>query len=171
MGLWERNPKHGYFYFQWTFTSKIPVRSVTSLWQWLLVSWVLRTSPKFTTGVKYHFHQDFYQIRDHMSSIKLIRKMQNINRPTLYCLIFKVKLSPLETTKALGGCESKDSYCIFLATALRRGRVARPKLGHLYPRESTGSHFTGGWTSLDTKEWRKISIPPPPGIEPEPFSS
>ena len=27
-------------------------------------NWALRTSPKFTTGVKYQFHQDSDQIRD-----------------------------------------------------------------------------------------------------------
>ena len=29
-----------------------------------LANWVLRTSPKFTTGVKYQFNHDFDQIRD-----------------------------------------------------------------------------------------------------------
>ena len=29
-----------------------------------LANWALRTSPKFTTEVKYQFHQGFDQIRD-----------------------------------------------------------------------------------------------------------
>ena len=37
------------------------------------------------------------------------------------------------------------------------------RLGRPYPRGNPGTHFIGGWenprTSLDTKAWRKISIP------------
>ena len=29
-----------------------------------LANWARRTTTKFTTGVKYQFHQGFYQIRD-----------------------------------------------------------------------------------------------------------
>ena len=39
------------------------------------------------------------------------------------------------------------------------------------PQESPDTHFTGGYveprTSMDTKEWTKISTTLPPGIEPE----
>ena len=48
---------------------------------------------------------------------------------------------------------------IFTATALGRGRVTSPTLGRLY----SWGNLIGGWvdlrTSLDTKEWRKISTP------------
>ena len=38
--------------------------------------------------------------------------------------------------------------------------------------KSPGAHFIGGWVDpQDTKEWRKISIPPTAGIEPEVSSS
>ena len=59
---------------------------------------------------------------------------------------------------------------IFTATALGWGRMASTTLGRLYP----PGKFPGGWVdpraSLDTKEWRKISNPPTPGIEPGPSS-
>ena len=62
---------------------------------------------------------------------------------------------------------------IFSTTALGRVRMANTTLD--YPWESPGTYFTGGWvdprTSLDTKEQRKISTLPLPGIDPEPSSS
>ena len=46
----------------------------------------------------------------------------------------KVKVSLLQAMKAHGGCGCKGPH-IFTATALRRGRVASPTLGRLYPGE------------------------------------
>ena len=40
-----------------------------------LANWALRTSPKFTTGVKYQFHQGFFFIRSY------IRKFQSLFAP------------------------------------------------------------------------------------------
>ena len=52
---------------------------------------------------------------------------------------------------------------IYTATALERGRVVSPTLDLLYPGKAPGTHFIEGWveprTSLDSKEWRKISTP------------
>ena len=56
---------------------------------------------------------------------------------------------------------------IFVATALGWGTVASPTLGRLYP----STHFIWGWedprTSLDMKEYKKISTPPTPEIKPD----
>ena len=56
--------------------------------------------------------------------------------------------------KTYGGVDARVH--IFTVTALGRTRVANSMLGSLYPRESPGTHFTGGSvdsrTSLDMKE-------------------
>ena len=56
---------------------------------------------------------------------------------------------------------------ISAVTALGRGRVTSPRLDRL-TRKSSDTLFTGGWedprTSLETKEWRKLSNPLPPGL-------
>ena len=71
----------------------------------------------------------------------------------------RVKVSPLQTTKAHGGCGCKG---------LGRDRVASPVLGRLYPGKSPVLILTGGRENprvgLNTKKWRKT--PSPPGIEP-----
>ena len=69
-----------------------------------LANWALRTSPKFTTGIKYQFHQVFDKIRDLeipitirplyitfflTASVLVIIKNTRINK--CLCLIFKIK--------------------------------------------------------------------------------
>ena len=49
---------------------------------------------------------------------------------------------------------------IYTETALGRGRMVSPTIGHPYPRRQNSG------TSLDTKEGRKIPTLPTPGIEP-----
>ena len=53
-----------------------------------LGNWALRTSPKFTTGVKYQFHQGFRQIRD--PEIPIIIHIQCL-RLKRECLMAKIK--------------------------------------------------------------------------------
>ena len=55
-----------------------------------LANWALRSSPKFTTGVKYQFHQDFFvQMRDLEIPITLrplIHRVK-ISRPNFVILV------------------------------------------------------------------------------------
>ena len=53
-----------------------------------------------------------------------------------------IKVSPLQAMKAHGDVDARVH--IFTAKALGRGRVASPRLGHLYPGEIPGTHFIGG---------------------------
>ena len=75
----------------------------------------------------------------------------------------KVKVSPLQAMNTHGDVELQVMNAqgdvdarvnIFTATALGTGKVTSPMLGHLYPRESPGTHFAGidSRTSLDTNE-------------------
>ena len=90
----------------------------------------------------------------------------------LYCLLtLIVKVAPLQVMKSHGDVDAMVR--IYTATALWRGRVTSRTLDCLYPPgKAPSTHSIGGWVnpriSLDTKEWRKISTPPTPGIEPGP---
>ena len=84
--------------------------------------------------------------------------------------IFMVKVSTKHSGKAHGDVDASEH--IYISTTLGRDMVvASPTVGPFTLRESPCTHFILGWvdprTSLNTKEWRKISIPPTPGIEPK----
>ena len=55
---------------------------------------------------------------------------------------------------------------IYTATALGRGRVARPTLGNLYARYSFYSRLSGPQEQSGYEGVKKISTPPTPGMEP-----
>ena len=55
----------------------------------------------------------------------------------------KVKVSPLQTMKAHGGCGCKDPHIAYTATTLGRDKVASPTHSRLHPRYSFYRRLSG----------------------------
>ena len=73
--------------------------------------------------------------------------------------------------KAHGGCGCKGAHAfVYTATALGKGRVASPILGHLYTRYSFYSRLSGPQEQCGYKGVKRISTAPTPEIEPGPSS-
>ena len=60
------------------------------------------------------------------------------------------------------GCKGAHTF-VYTATALGKGRVASPMLGHLYPRYSFYSRLSGTQEQSGHEGVKKISTPPTPG--------